>query len=208
VFAAVIVQPARRETSSSEATQRDRRASRTLRIVSTGRCRYGVGMSAQELQGRRERHPLATEEGVYGLILVAGLVAAASGPEVSALHTLVFVVVTVVVFWAAHVYAGAVSAHGPDTGVRRSVATAAHRSRGLLIAPVLPAIPLLLGAVGVIGDRLAGWASMWVIVATLAVLGYVAYRRRGARMPMRLLGALATASFGIVIILAKALVHH
>lgn len=176
--------------------------------MTLGVARYGVAMDADELQRRRERHPLATEEGVYGLILVAGLIAASSGSDVSALQTLVFVVVTVIVFWAAHVYAGAVSAHGPSTGVRQSIGEAAHRSRGLLIAPVLPTVPLLVGAMGLVGDRLAGWISMWVIVATLAVLGYVAYRRRGARMLVRVLGSLATATFGMVIILAKALIHH
>lgn len=65
---------------------------------------------------RRERDLLAevhlsTEEGIYGLILVAGLVAVAGTSGLSSIRTLVFVLVTVAVFWVAHVYSGTVAAH-------------------------------------------------------------------------------------------------
>jgi hypothetical protein len=39
-------------------------------------------------------------------------------------------------------------------------------------------------------------------------MGYLAYRRRGAAWHWRLLGAAATASFGVVIIVAKILISH
>ncbi|MBO1901352.1 hypothetical protein J4H92_05250 [Leucobacter weissii] len=157
---------------------------------------------------------MSTEEGVYGLILVAGLVAASGAARASALQTLVFVGITVLVFWAAHVYAGTVAEHGSagtdrePVGLRRAIRRAMRRSRGLLIATLFPAAPLLLGAIGALGDRLSIWVSLWVSVGMLAMLGYLAYLRKGASLHQRLLGAAATASFGIVIIVAKAIVTH
>lgn len=54
---------------------------------------------------------LSTEEGIYGLILVAGLVAVAGNAGLTSPQTLLFVLVTNSVFWTAHVYSGAVAAH-------------------------------------------------------------------------------------------------
>ena len=166
---------------------------------------------------KRERDLLAevhlsTEEGIYGLILVAGLVAVAGNSGLSSLQTLAFVLVTVGVFWVAHVYSGTVAAHSSQLGlsVRTSLRMARKRSRGLLAAIAPPAVPLVLvlGAVGLINDIIADWIAMWTIVAVLAMLGYLTYRRRDASLGMCLVGAVLTASLGLVVIVAKALLHH
>ena len=157
---------------------------------------------------------LASGEGVYGLILVSGLVATASGTGASSLRVLLFVIVTLSVFWLAHVYSNAVGSHGSvgEDGtpqpLRAVIRHSLRESRGMLLAAVPPAIALLLGAVGILQDRTAGWLAMWVCVAILAVLGYQSYRRRGAALHVRLIGALVTASFGLIIIIAKAIVTH
>lgn len=155
---------------------------------------------------------LSTEEGVYGLILVAGLIAVSGSAGQGPLYTLAFVVITVIVFWAAHVYAGTVATHDGGDGVGRSLrASIRHsmrRSRGLLTATIPPAIPLILSAIGLFDARLADWIALWIIVGVLGVLGYLAYRRKGAPMHLRLLGTLSTAAFGIAIIIAKAFLHH
>lgn len=78
----------------------------------------------------------------------------------------------------------------------------------MLLAAVLPAVALLLGAAGLMQDKTAGWLAMWICVAVLALLGYRSYSRLGAGLPVRLLGSLATASFGLIIIAAKAIVTH
>lgn len=159
----------------------------------------------------RQSH-LSTEEGVYGLILVAGLVSVAGSTNLGPVRTLAFVVITVFVFWAAHVYAGTVAEHSGSAGVGVSLRAAAthavRRSRGLLAATVPPAIPLVLSAFGVFGAKAADWIALWIIVAVLALLGYLAYRRKNAPLHMRMVGAVSTAAFGVVIILAKALLHH
>ncbi len=58
-----------------------------------------------------------------------------------------------------------------------------------------------------IPDGLANDLALWSGVVILAFLGYVAFLRRGSPQVVRLLGALATASFGIAFVVLKALVH-
>lgn len=153
-----------------------------------------------------------TEEGVYGLIVVSGLIAASAGSPAG--RTLVFLSITVVVFWIAHVYAGAVTAYGKELpgGGTRSVAGAirhaAWKSRGLLAATLPPAAALFLGAINVLQDQTSKWVALWVCVGVLAWVGYLAFRKQGAKPVMRVIGAISTASSGLIIILAKALVSH
>ncbi|WP_440312892.1 hypothetical protein [Leucobacter chromiireducens] len=159
------------------------------------------------------RH-LATEQGVYGLILVSGLIATASSAGASSFRVLLFVAVTVAVFWLAHVYSSIVAGHGrtDEQGtprqLRHTIRHATRDARGMLVATVFPSGALLFGVFGVLPDRAANWLALWVCVAALAVLGYLAYARLGAPLIARLGGALATASFGMIIILAKAIVTH
>lgn len=153
---------------------------------------------------------LSTEEGIYGLILVAGLVAVAGNAGLTSPQTLLFVLVTNSVFWTAHVYSGAVAAHSGSEALPLGRATrlAMRRSRGLLTAAIPPAVPLLLGTLGVIDSITADWIALWIIVGVLALLGFIPYRRKGAPLHVCLFGAACTAALGIVIILAKALLHH
>lgn len=157
---------------------------------------------------------LSTGAGVYGLILVSGLIATASSAQASSLRVLVFVAVTLGVFWLAHVYSEAVGDHGrtgadgTPTRLRDAIRESVRRTWGMLLAAVLPAGALLLGVFGVLEDWTANWLALWVCVGVLAVLGYRSYYKRGAALHVRLFGALATASFGLIIIAAKAIVTH
>ncbi len=164
------------------------------------------------------RH-IATEQGVYGLILVSGLIATASNPgagsaSTNSLRLFVLIVVTVSVFWLAHVYSNIVAGHGraDEAGdprpLRHMIRHAVREARGMVVATVFPSAALLLGVFGVLPDRAANWLAMWVCVGALACLGYLAYQRLGVRLIARIGGALATASFGLIIIIAKAIVTH
>lgn len=175
----------------------------------------GSGGTASKKRSERDilsNAHLSTEEGIYGLILVAGLVAVAGNAGLTSLQTLLFVVVTNLVFWTAHVYSGAVAAHSgsgrESIPLGRAIRLAMLRSRGLLTAAVPPAIPLLLGALGILESITADWIAMWIIVGVLAILGFIPYRRKGAPLHVCLFGATCTAALGLVIIIAKALLHH
>jgi hypothetical protein len=157
------------------------------------------------------RASFATEEAVYGVILVADLIAVSGVHGATSFGVFLTVMITVVVFWLAHLYAGTVAGHGLAhdriVGIRESFRAALRRSLGLLLSALIPSTILLLGATDVIEDQFAIWTALWVCVAVLAVLGYIAFQRRGAPWPIRVLGSLTTAAFGIAIIVAKALIH-
>jgi len=157
------------------------------------------------------RSHFATDEGVYGVILVAGMIVASGGGTATAAAVFLSVVGTVIVFWAAHVYAGTVAHHGFEggrvIGIRESLRSALRRSWGLLVSALIPSSILLLGVAQIVPDDIAIWLALWVCVAVLAVLGYIAFARRRARWHIRVLGALATAGFGVLMILLKSGIH-
>ncbi|WP_022889790.1 hypothetical protein [Agromyces italicus] len=167
--------------------------------------------SAAELRDQLVRTAFVTEESVYGVVLVSGMIVVAGAHGSSSWEVFWIVVITVVVFWAAHVYAGTVARHGLAVDhvmpLRQAFATALRHSLGLLASALLPSSILLLGATRVVPDALTIWLALWVGVVVLAALGFIAYRRRGAPWPMQLLGALTTAAFGLVMIVLKAVIH-
>ena len=157
------------------------------------------------------RAALITEESVYGTILVSGLIVASGAYHSSSWATFVTVVVTVVVFWGAHVYAGTVAGHGVVEGDETTLGIAFRRSLrrsvGFLISAVPPSIILLLGALRVVPDEVALWVALWLGVVILGVLGYSAFALRGSSWPIRILGCLGTAAFGVAMIVLKAFIH-
>ncbi len=116
---------------------------------------------------------------VYGTIIVmATLVAGAPAFRYKLWNFFVVVVVTTLVFWAAHIYA-----HGlaESLQLRRRLTAAelgriAHRERAIGLAVVLPALALLFGAVGAFDGSTAVWLALGLGVAALAVQG-VRYAR-------------------------------
>lgn len=157
------------------------------------------------------RTTFVTEESVYGVILVSGMIVVSGGHGDTAWRVFWTVLVTVIVFWAAHVYAGTVARHGLDhehlVGLGQAFRMSLRRSLGLLASSAIPLFILLLGATRAIPDAYAIWAALWTGVAVLAVLGWIAFARRGSPWPVRLAGAVGTAAFGIAMIVLKAFVH-
>lgn len=160
---------------------------------------------------RLVRATFVTEESVYGVILVSGMIVVSGGHGESSWSVFWTVVITVLVFWLAHVYAGTVAHHGLDhdrvVGLREAFRGALKRSLGLLASALIPSFILLLGATRAIPDPLAVWAALWAGVIVLGVLGFIAFRRRGAPWPMQIVGALVTAAFGVAMIVLKAVIH-
>ena len=152
-----------------------------------------------------------TEGAVYGNILVSGMIVVAGTHGATAWNVLITVIGTVLVFWAAHVYAGTLSMHVADDGdphpLSHSFRLALRRSVGMLVAALLPSLVLLLGTFKIIDDQLALWVALWLGVVVLGAIGYLVYARRGSSMAVRLLGSLSSAGFGIVMVLLKAFVH-
>jgi hypothetical protein len=157
------------------------------------------------------RTTFATEESVYGVILVSGMIVVAGGHGESSWTVFWTVLVTVIVFWAAHVYAGTVARHGLDhdrmIGLGEAFRISFRRSLGLLASAMIPSFILLLGSTRAIPDVYAVWTALWAGVIVLAVLGWIAFTRRAASWPVRVAGSLATAAFGVAMIVLKAFIH-
>lgn len=170
-------------------------------------------MSGEEplSSSRRVQRILITEEAVYGLILVSGMIVVAGAGSGRSSEVLLAVVVTVAVFYAAHVYAGTVArlaAHDGTGRVAANLKDAARQSSGLLAASVVPVVILALGTTHVIDDDVANWTALIVNTVLLGVLGWIAVARWDPLWTARLLGAVISASFGGVLILLKAFVTH
>ncbi len=144
---------------------------------------------------------------------MSGLIAVSSAHGESSAVVLITVGVTVLVFWSAHVYAGTVARVGDEdeagipTGVGSALRHSLAHSFGMLSSAAVPGVILLAGTTRVVPDGTANDLALWSGTVILALLGYIAFLRRGSPLIVRLAGALGTACFGIVFVILKALVH-
>lgn len=153
---------------------------------------------------------LMTEEAIYGLILVSGMIVVAGSLDATSVNALLTVAITVIVFYAAHVFAGTLgrlAATDGRAGLRRSLAASARQSAGMVVTSVPPLLILLLGTTDLIPDYSALWAALIVNTVMLGALGWVAVARWSTHWLPRIVGALVTAAFGGILILLKAVIH-
>jgi hypothetical protein len=152
-----------------------------------------------------------TPDAVYGLILYAALIGAVSDDDSNALEVLIFSGISLIVFWGAHVFAGAIAGHGVKDGTTvtlgHATARAIGHSSGMLYAAILPSVALLLGVFSLISTDDAVSLALLVAMIVLGVLGYNAFAQRGSHVAIRILGALGTALFGLFMIILNIAVH-
>ncbi|WP_348787011.1 hypothetical protein [Leifsonia sp. NPDC080035] len=176
----------------------------------------GGGSEGQQVRLHRAfwRH-WGTPAAIYGTIVYASVVAAASienEDHESAVQVLVFSVVSIVVFWLAHVYSTALGFHGDadrlGDRMRDSLRHALRESSGMLEAAIVPSVPLLLAALHVLPVNLGVTLALWLTVLMLALLGYLVFLVRGRPVAVCLAGAVITGLFGVVVILLKTSLQH
>ncbi|MCS5719670.1 hypothetical protein N1027_16175 [Herbiconiux sp. CPCC 205763] len=160
---------------------------------------------------RTLRQTLVTPELVSGIVLVSVFVAVADQND-GVLDVFAITVVSVLVFWFTEVFSHTVAEQRRRTSddsvdLGKSLRIALAKSRGFLFAAILPTVFLVIGLFGVNEGIVAYWAALWVGVASLAVIGWIAFEGRGNRWYWRVGGALATACLGLMAVLLKILVH-
>jgi hypothetical protein len=164
----------------------------------------------QSSRWQRIRHSLVTPELIYGTIISSAVIAVADDDD-DDFDVFVVTVVSMIVFWAAHVFATAVANHGLRNGKIMGIGEAfrygVHHSQGLLYASIVPLAFLILGATGLLDEDAAYFFALLVGTVLLGVLGWLAFADRGSRWPARLLGGIGTALFGLVIIVFKTVLH-
>jgi len=157
------------------------------------------------------RRRFISHELVSGIVLVSVVIAIADESG-GVLDVFAITVLSMLVFWATEVFAHTIAAQrgrGDDEEVqlRASLRVALYESRGYLFASILPTVFLLIGVFGVKGGETAYWTALWIQVALLDVIGWIAFGRRGIRWYWRVCGTLATAALGMLAILLKIVVH-
>ena len=157
------------------------------------------------------RQRFITPELISGSVLVCVVIAVAD-EQGGILDVFAITLCSVLVFWATEVFAHTVAAQRRrrDTETVRlsvSVRSAITDSHGLLLAGILPMVFLLLGLFGVQEGAVAYWTALWIEVALLAAVGWIAFGGAQIAWYWRACGALATAALGLFAVLLKILVH-
>lgn len=147
--------------------------------------------------------------GIYGTILVTSIIAAADASHTIWL-SLGIVEVTMIVFWLAHVYAGALawSIDGRETFSRREIRRVAGHEWPLLQAAIVPSIVLLAGGLGLIRTQSAYWLAVGYGVVALIWWGLLFARKEHLGRLATIAVVLVNASFGLVIVVLKEFVSH
>lgn len=149
----------------------------------------------------RFRTPVA----VYGLIVYTTvvLIADEEGPVSELLSVAIS---SLVVFYLAHVFAHTLSDHGRH-GLGAATRLAFIHSLGMLYACAPSTIAMIVTAFFTSDAGDVQDAGIWAALAMLAVLGFSAYARTGAKLWVRLLGAVGTALLGLLVVMLEFLLH-
>jgi hypothetical protein len=155
------------------------------------------------------RSAMRVSAAIYGTIVTTAVIAALSeDPAASLLEIDAAALLTVVVFWLAHVYADAVGERAAtrDRAQWHRPLTLLIEQRPMVGAAFIPAVPLLVGAVIGIKRDTAITIGLAVGIAELCGWGYVAGSHLDSKHA-RLAGAVFLALLGVGITLLKLLVH-
>jgi hypothetical protein len=148
---------------------------------------------------------------LYGTILVIAVIIGVSEDDTaSAGLVLGGVLVTTLVFWAVHVYAETLAAHlaHPQWTLGADIREAASSEWPLVEAAGPPAIPLLLGTVGVLGRTAAINFAIALGLINLFAWGVSVGRAMGQPMSRAIITGVINVLLGGVMVALKAIVHH
>jgi hypothetical protein len=146
---------------------------------------------------------------LYGAIVSAAVLATVSAHAEDFESVAVATGVVLVVYWLAHVYVATLSRQfqGDTRSFPLRLRTAlAHETSVLKGGVPAIAVYMLAMALGA-GVETSAADAVYFSVVLLAVVGYLGAHRAGLRGRATLLEVLGAASFGILIVIAKALLH-
>lgn len=157
-------------------------------------------LASLRLAGRRSPNLAGA---IYGTIVATAVVAALAGKSsVSPLRAFWILLATGAFFWAAHVYAFLLAdrLHGRHRMKRDDVSRVMSREWPLLQSTFPLAVPLALGALGIIAAESALGLATLVGVASLVAWGILFSRREGHGLAGIVGAATANAAVGLLII--------
>jgi hypothetical protein len=147
---------------------------------------------------------------IYGTILSTALIAAYSeDPGSDPVQVAVAVIVAALVFWIAHAYADALALGliARDSGGMARIRDELRREWPLVTGATLPVLPLFLAPLGLLSDYNAESVAIASGVVLLTAVGIAIAWRRGSGLAGIAFSAGASAIFGMVVVVLKAIVH-
>jgi hypothetical protein len=148
---------------------------------------------------------------IYGtIIVIASVIAGAKVYPADPWHVAVFVIVTTVVFWLAHVYAHSLAESvGHDEHLSLAELRRISRREASIIEAAVPSVAaLLLGAFGVLSENASVWTAIALGLGVLAAQGFLFARVERLRWPATIAVVAANLGLGVVLIALKLLVSH
>jgi hypothetical protein len=147
---------------------------------------------------------------IYGLILATSVIAVTRQyqPDNAGI-TAVTVIVTSIVFWLAHVYAGVLAIGTKERHIPTwpEVREVVDEEWPLVQAGILPTAILLLGPLGVLADDTAQDVALGACLVELGAIGMMVARDAGARGIVAAISGAISLSFGVIVIVLKVVVH-
>ncbi|MEU6508784.1 hypothetical protein [Streptomyces sp. NPDC046942] len=147
---------------------------------------------------------------IYGALLAASVVAGAGAVGVFPRAALVvLLLVTGIVFWATHVYARLAGEriHGQRL-TWDEIGRTARREWPMVQAAVPPAIAVMISPLLGLGLAGTAWFALGVALAEQVAWATVAAARAGASRRQAVISGLSNLLFGLIIVVAKTVVHH
>jgi hypothetical protein len=146
---------------------------------------------------------------IYGLILGSSIIAASSadhGHQPGVVE--IYLCVTALVFFLAHVYARVIGGWiEGQTPTRGQVRQELRREWPMVSTQLAPALLLLTGVVGLLPSRTAIAAALGLALAELLVAVMYGCRQAHASRRQAALAAVVAVGFAVVVVLLKILVH-
>jgi len=146
---------------------------------------------------------------VYGTVIAGSVIAAESAGELDLVKLSITVVVTLVVYWAAHVYAELVGLHITSAGrlTRAAVVGLLREESTIVTASFGPLAVIVVSAALGAAEHTAVLIGLWSIVVLLAGWALIAGRRsRMGRWELAGYTGVSTL-FGCAIVLLKVLLY-
>ncbi|WP_181796023.1 hypothetical protein [Streptomyces sp. WELS2] len=147
---------------------------------------------------------------IYGALLAASVIAgtAAFGPF-SRLGLVLFLLVTGIVFWAAHVYARLAGDRTPGQLLSwGEVRQVARHEWPVVQAAVPPSIAVAISPLLGLGLAGTAWFALGVALFEQVMWSTVAAVRAGASRRLVVVSGLVNLALGLIIVVAKTTIHH
>jgi hypothetical protein len=155
--------------------------------------------------------PLKTNyaSAIYGLIVSMAVIATASKDESLGPGEIgLWAVATSFVFFLAHVYSHVVAAGiARPRDARQELRRVARSEWPMVQGAMIPAVVMLIGAIGMLDENQASYIAVWTGVAALFLAGLIVGTRNGLGWGGRLMIACVNGTLGFLIVALKIFVH-